>query len=128
MDYTALIPFAATVGVTVVDASPDRVVGTLDWAPERTTTGGGLHGGALMTLADCVGAVCAYLNLPDGASTATISSATNFLRAVRTGSVTAIAKPIHAGRSFSTIVTEIRDHEGNLIAQVTQTQAVKLPR
>jgi 1,4-dihydroxy-2-naphthoyl-CoA hydrolase len=58
------------------------VVGTLDWSPERTTTGGTLHGGALMGLADVVGAVCAFLHLPEGAGTATVSSSTNFLRAV----------------------------------------------
>jgi uncharacterized protein (TIGR00369 family) len=128
MDFTELIPFARTVGVRIVEADADRVVAALDWAPERTTTGGGLHGGALMTLADCAGAVCAYLNLPEGASTTTISSATNFLRGVRAGAVTAIATPIHIGRSFTTVVTEIRDDEGKLVAQVTQTQAVLYAR
>jgi len=128
VDYAGMIPFAGTVGVSIVEAAADRVVGTLEWAPERTTTGGGLHGGALMTLADCVGAVCAYLNLPDGASTSTISSATNFLRGVRAGTVTAVARPIHAGRSFTTVVTELRDDDDKLVAQVTQTQAVLYPR
>ncbi len=124
MDFGSLIPFARTVGVDIVDAAPDQVVATLDWTPERTTTGGSMHGGALMTLADCAGAVCAFLNLPEGASTATVSSATNFLGGVRGGTVTATARPIHIGRSFSTVVTEIRDRDGRLVAQVTQTQAI----
>ena len=56
------------------------VVGELDWAPERCTVGGVLHGGTLMTLADSVGAVCAFLSLPAGATgTSTIASKTNLV-------------------------------------------------
>jgi 1,4-dihydroxy-2-naphthoyl-CoA hydrolase len=55
------------------------------WQPDLCTSGGVLHGGALMALADTLGAVCAFLNLPSGAGTATISSSTNLLRAVRGG-------------------------------------------
>ena len=56
--------------------------------------GGLLHGGALMTLADSAGAMCAFLNLPDGAvGTATIESKTNFLGAVTSGVVRATSTP-----------------------------------
>ena len=61
-------------------AAPHKVVGELDWNPDQTTTGGGMHGGALMSLADTVGAVCAFLNLPPGAGTSTTSSSTVCLR------------------------------------------------
>ena len=65
------------------------------------------------------------LNLPDGASgTATISSATNFLRGVRTGHVDAVAQPLQTGRTVIVVETEIRDAEGRAVAKVTQTQAV----
>ena len=77
-----------------------------------------------MSLADTIGAVCAFLNLPPGADTATISSSTNMLRAVRSGEVTATARPLHAGRSVIAVQTELRDGEGRLVAQVTQAQAV----
>lgn len=123
-DLLALMPFARTLGLDLVSVDPAEVVGTLDWAPERTTAGGGLHGGALMALADTVGAVCAHLNLPPGTGTSTTSSSTVFLRAVRSGTVTATARPLHAGRSTVAVVTELRDAEGRLVAQVTQTQAV----
>jgi len=94
------------------------------WAPERCTAGGVLHGGALMTLADSLGGVCAFLNLPPRAGTATISSSTNMLRAVREGEVTGISRPLHAGRSVIVVETGLRDGEGRLVAQVTQAQAV----
>ena len=123
-DYAALMPFAAASGVRIVRATADEVVGELDWAPERTTAGGVLHGGAIMTLADSVGAVCAFLNLPDGATTSTTSSSTAFVRGVRSGTATALARPLHVGRSTIAVVTEIRDESGRLVAQVTQSQAV----
>lgn len=123
-DLVALMPFAAGLGVQISQASKYEVVGSLDWAPERTTAGGGLHGGALMTLADSVGAVCAVLNLPPDTSTSTTSSNTVFLRGVRSGIVTATARPLHAGRSTIAVTTELRDGDGRLVAQVTQTQAV----
>src|SRR4051812_47225389 len=72
-ELLALMPFAAGTGVELDRADPAEVAGRLAWAPERCTAGGLMHGGALMTLADSVGAVCAFLNLPPGASTATVS-------------------------------------------------------
>jgi 1,4-dihydroxy-2-naphthoyl-CoA hydrolase len=124
VDFISVIPFAASLGVQISDASKDEVVGSLEWAPDRTTTSGTMHGGALMTLADTVGAVCAFLNLPPDTSTSTTSSSTVFLRAVRSGAVTATARPLHAGRSTIAVTTELRDGDGRLVAQVTQSQAV----
>jgi 1,4-dihydroxy-2-naphthoyl-CoA hydrolase len=83
--FVAMMPFAARLGIQLDFAAPDRVVGRMRWQPDLCTSGGVLHGGALMALADTLGAVCAFLNLPSGAGTATISSSTNLLRAVRGG-------------------------------------------
>jgi uncharacterized protein (TIGR00369 family) len=118
------IPFAASLGITVDTASADEVVARMPYDESRTTLGGALNGGALMSLADNVGAVCAFLNLPSGAGTSTTSSATVFLRGVRSGDVTATARPLHVGRSTIVVVTELRDDSGRLVAQVTQSQAV----
>jgi uncharacterized protein (TIGR00369 family) len=123
-DYAALMPFAQAIGISIVEATPEEVVGRLDWAGERTTAGGLLHGGALMTLADSTAAVCAFLNLPAGATTSTTSSNTVFVRGVRSGTVTAAARPLHVGRTTIAVTTEIRDDAGRLVAQVTQSQAV----
>ena len=98
MDLHELMPFAIASGVELEAAAADEVRGSLAWTEDRCTAGGVLHGGALMTLADTVGALCAFLNLPDGAGTSTIESKTNFVRAVRSGSVRATARPLHVGR------------------------------
>jgi 1,4-dihydroxy-2-naphthoyl-CoA hydrolase len=123
-----LMPFAARLGIVLESAEPRQVVGRLAWDGDLCTTGGVLHGGVLMTLADSLGGLCAFLNLPEGANTATISSTTNFLRAVRSGNVTGTAHPVHVGRSVIVVQTELRDDAGRLAAQVTQAQAVLTTR
>jgi 1,4-dihydroxy-2-naphthoyl-CoA hydrolase len=123
-DVGASIPFAASLGVEVTSADPAEVCGTLAWAPQWCTAGGVLHGGALMALGDTLGAVCAFLNLPSGAETTTVESKTNFFRAVRGGRVTGTARPLHVGRSFIVVQTDLVDDDGRRVAQVTQTQAV----
>jgi uncharacterized protein (TIGR00369 family) len=120
----ALMPFAEAIGVEIESASADQVRGGLDWAPERCTTGQVLHGGALMALADSLGAVCAYLNLPDDTVTSTIESKTNFFRGLRSGRATATSTPVHVGRTTIVVQTDIRDDRGKRLALVTQTQAV----
>ena len=121
------MPFADLVGVSILSATPGEVRGRLDWSPERCTSLGLMHGAALMALADSVGAVCAFLNLPEGAGTATIESKTNFFRAVREGHVDSVSKPLHIGRTTIVVQTDIFDAAGRRVAQVTQTQAVLVP-
>lgn len=123
-ELLALMPFAQTCGIRLLTTTPAEVRGEIDWAAERCTTAGVLHGGALMTLADSLGAVCAFLNLPAGATTSTIESKTNFFRAVRDGTVAGTTTPVHVGRTTIVVQTEIRDSGDRLVALVTQTQAV----
>jgi 1,4-dihydroxy-2-naphthoyl-CoA hydrolase len=119
----AAMPFAAKLGLEVDAASPEEVRGSLAYASDLCTAGGVLHGGVLMALADALGAICAYLNLPEGATTATIESKTNFFRPVREGRVEAVSSPLHVGRTVIVVQTDIRA-AGKHVAQVTQTQAV----
>jgi uncharacterized protein (TIGR00369 family) len=123
-DLVALMPFAQQLGVRVDSATKDEVRGRLDWRAELCTAGEVMHGGALMTLADSVGAICAFLNLPEGASTATLESKTNFFRAVRERHVDAVAKPLHVGRTSIVVQTDLADAKGRSVALVIQTQAI----
>jgi 1,4-dihydroxy-2-naphthoyl-CoA hydrolase len=120
-----LVPLAATLGITADAAGPEEVVLSLDWAPSLTTGGDVLHGGIVMALADTSGAVCAFLNLPEGAvGTTTIESKTNFLAATRSGTVKAHSRPLHIGRRVIVVETEIRGEGGKLAAKTIQSQAV----
>jgi 1,4-dihydroxy-2-naphthoyl-CoA hydrolase len=119
------MPFAGLIGSSLVSADGSGVRARLEWDESRCTAGGVLHGGALMSLADSAAAVCAFLNLPEGAAgTTTVESKTNFLRGVRQGAVVATSKPLHKGRRFIVVETELVDDEDRLVAKVTQTQAV----
>jgi 1,4-dihydroxy-2-naphthoyl-CoA hydrolase len=123
-DLVAAMPFAERLGLRVETATKEEVRGSLEWAEELCTAGGVLHGGALMAAADSVGALCAFLNLPEGATTATIESKTNFFRAVRGGTVSLIATPLHVGRTSIVVQTDVWDN-GKRVALVIQTQAVQ---
>ena len=119
------MPLAATLGIRTDEYTADRVVLSLDWSPSLCTAHGILHGGVIMALADSAGGACAVLNLPqDATGTTTIESKTNFVGAVRRGSVTATAAPLHRGGTTIVVETSVRDSDGKLVAKTTQTQLV----
>ncbi|MBI1188244.1 MAG: hotdog fold thioesterase [Alphaproteobacteria bacterium] len=120
----SIIPFAKTMGVVVLEASRDKVVGALAVTREMCTTGGTLHGGASMAFADSLGAIAGYLALPEGATgTTTLESKTNFLGAAKAGTtVTGETTPVHRGRRTSVWQTRITGEDGKPVALVIQTQ------
>jgi 1,4-dihydroxy-2-naphthoyl-CoA hydrolase len=112
-------------GVTLLEAGPERVVATMQVRPDLCTTGGILHGGAVMAFADTLGAVGTFVNLPPGARTTTTDSSTKFLAAAPVGStVTGECTPFHRGRTTMVWQTLVRAESGKLCAVVTQTQLV----
>ena len=119
----AQMPLGATLGIRTF-GGPEEVEATLAWAPELCTAGGVLHGGVLMTLADSAGAVCAFLNVPEGGRTVTIESKTNFFGAVREGEVRALSRPLHRGKTTIVVETDLHDSTGRHVVRTTQTQAV----
>jgi 1,4-dihydroxy-2-naphthoyl-CoA hydrolase len=121
----ALIPFAGQLGITLSQASPDRVVGHLDWAPHLCTSNGIMHGGVLMSFADTIGALVAVLGLADGETTATITSTTQMFRPVTAGSVRAVGLPLNRGRTTATVQTSLFNADDKLVSQTTQIQAIR---
>jgi 1,4-dihydroxy-2-naphthoyl-CoA hydrolase len=125
MDWYEAMPLTGLLGVEGLQTDASEVRARLDWREELCTAGGLMHGGALMALADSAGGLCAYLNLPDGATaTATIQSSTIFLRPVRDGSVDALSRPLNVGRNVIVVETELVDADGRVVARVVQSQAV----
>lgn len=116
--------FAEHLGMRFVETGPDRVVAELEIRDHLRTVRGTLHGGALMALADAAGGTAAIINLPEGASTATIESKTNFFAAGRSGIVRAETTPLHKGRSTMVWQTRITDESGKLLSLTIQTQAI----
>jgi 1,4-dihydroxy-2-naphthoyl-CoA hydrolase len=121
----ALMPLAGHLGLVVDEADASRVIIRLDWAPHLCTSGGILHGGVLMSLADTAGALVTFLGLPEGKTTATITSTSHMFRPVSGGMVRAVAVPVHRGRTTVTAETSVFDAEDRLVAQTVQVQAVR---
>ena len=121
------MPLTALLGLDIVGGDAEAVRARCSWAPERCTSGGVLHGGYLMSVADSVGAMVAIFNLPEGAVTATIESKTNFIRGVTEGDLDVTATLVHAGRTTIVVQTDVTRPDGKLVTRTTQTQAVIRP-
>ncbi|MGP4009721.1 PaaI family thioesterase [Streptomyces sp. 4N124] len=125
-DVYALAPYAKTLGVVFDEMTAAGVRATLAHDLSLSTVGGGLHGGALMGLADVSGAVCAALNGPAGAAPATVESTTHFLRPAHTD-VVATARPLRVGRN-TVVEVNVHDAQGELCARVTQVVTTVKPK
>jgi 1,4-dihydroxy-2-naphthoyl-CoA hydrolase len=117
--------FPGLIGMQLTEVTPERVVGSLEVCPDLCTTGEILHGGAIMAFADTLGAVATFVNLPQGARTATIESKTNFLGAAPVGShLTGECSAFHRGKTTMVWQTLVKTETGKLCAVVIQTQMV----
>src|ERR1700683_4504174 len=121
----AMMPFARQLGLVLAEADANRVVARLDWAPHVCTPSGIMHGGVLMSRADTAGALVTFLGLPEGATTATITSTSQLFRPVSSGFARAVAVPLHRGRTTVTAQTSLYDSAQRLVTQTTQIQAVR---
>lgn len=116
-------------GIEFIEIGAERVSARMRVRADLCTVGDILHGGAIMAFADTLGASATVADLPAGAGTTTIESKTNFLRAApKDSTVIGEATPLHRGRTTMVWQTRITSEDRKLIAVVTQTQMVLLPR
>jgi len=125
-----MLPFSRLLGIEVTQLEPDLVVARMVVRDDLCTDPPILHGGAAMALADTLGGIAAYINLPpDIAGTTTVESKTNFVGMAPAGTlVIGRATPVHRGRQTQVWQTRITTADGRLVAQTTQTQLVLHPR
>ena len=120
-----MLPFAKLMGLTYTSASKDKVTAEMLVREDMCTLPAILHGGAAMAFADTLGAAATFLNLPQGATTTTVESKTNFIAPAPAGSkVIGETTPVHRGRRTMIWQTRVTTPEGKLVALVTQTQMV----
>ena len=120
--------FPGLMGLQLTEAGTERVVATLKVRPDLCTSGGILHGGAVMAFADTLGAIGTFVNLQQlgqGKRTTTVDSSTQFIGAAKVGStVTGESTAFHRGKTTMVWQTLIKTEAGKLCAVVTQTQLV----
>jgi 1,4-dihydroxy-2-naphthoyl-CoA hydrolase len=118
-------PFFRLMGGKIVEVTPDKVVAEVLVREELSNRNGSLHGGAVMAIADNLGGTATFINMPQGASTTTIESKTNFFAAIPVGdTLRAECTPLHRGRTTMVWQTRITRGDGRLAALVTQTQLI----
>jgi uncharacterized protein (TIGR00369 family) len=112
------------IGLTLVEAGKDRVVGTLPVDGNRQPYGL-IHGGANASLAETLGSIAAAINAgPDRAVMGVELSCTHH-RAAREGLVTGVCTPLHVGRTMSTFETVITDDQGRRTCTARLTCLIK---
>lgn len=98
-------------GVEIIEATPEKVVGTLPVKGNRQPYGL-LHGGANAVLAETLGSVAAALNAGPSRAAVGVELSCTHHRAVRDGLVTGVCRPLHVGHSMSTFEITITDESG----------------
>jgi len=104
-------------GLRFVEATPDRVVATIEISDRHHQGYGIVHGGVYSGIIETLASVGAHLYASrDGRAVAGLENHTSFVRAIREGSLTATATPISRGRRSHLWQCDIVDEQGRMIA------------
>jgi len=101
-------------GIEVLEASAERVVGTMPVAG-NTQPYGLLHGGASCVLAETLGSLGAALHAGPGRATIGIEIGATHHSGARDGSVTGVATRLHGGRTLATYEVVITGEDGRRV-------------
>ena len=109
--------FGDVLGLRLEDVTPDRVTARFDVAPHLLQPYGILHGGVLCSVVETVGSVAGAVWWGARGHVVGVSNHTDFLRAVRKGTLLAVARPVHRGRTQQLWTVEITDEQERLVAK-----------
>ncbi|NBM16814.1 hotdog fold thioesterase [Streptomyces sp. GC420] len=107
-------------GVEIVEASADRVVGTMP-VEGNTQPYGLLHGGASAVLAETLGSIGSMLHGGSGKIAVGVDLNCTHHRGVRSGTVTGVATPLHRGRSTATYEIVVTDEQDKRVCTARLT-------
>jgi uncharacterized protein (TIGR00369 family) len=107
--------FDQLIGLRLVELTADGVTAELDVRPELHQPYGILHGGVLTSMVETIGSVSGAVWY-DGPVVG-VSNHTNFLRAVREGTLTARSRPVHRGKTSQLWDIDITDEQDRLVAR-----------
>ena len=116
-------------GITLLEAAPERVVGTMP-VEGNTQPYGLLHGGASCVLAETLGSVGAALHaarIHGGTAVGVDINATHH-KAVRSGVVTGVATPLSLGSAVASYQIVITDEAGAPVCTARLTCFLRRPR
>ena len=108
--------FDRTIGLQITSATADEVTATIEVTPALLQPYGLLHGGVLCSVVETLGSVGGAVWFGDRGNVVGVNNSTPFLRAVREGTLRAVARPVHRGGSQQLWRVEVRDDEDHLVA------------
>jgi uncharacterized protein (TIGR00369 family) len=109
--------FEVSIGLTFTRASADEVACEVPVGPQLLQPYGLVHGGVYASIVETLASVGAALYaMPRQQTTVGLENTTSFLRAVRTGKLLGIARPLHRGRTTQVWEVEVRGDDGQLAA------------
>jgi uncharacterized protein (TIGR00369 family) len=109
--------FFKVLGIEYTEIGADRTVLTCEVTPELLQPYGILHGGVHCSLVESAASVAAAMWFGDRGHVVGVANHTNFLRAVRSGRLTAVATPIHRGRTQQLWQVSVSDDAGREVAR-----------
>jgi len=111
--------------IKLVSADKDKVVATMPIGPNHRQQVGYLHGGISVVLAESVASLGTVLNIdPDKQMAFGLEINANHLRPKREGQLTAVATPLHRGRTTHVWEIKISDENDKLVCVSRCTVAV----
>jgi 1,4-dihydroxy-2-naphthoyl-CoA hydrolase len=117
-------PLDDKLGIQIVDFDPDRLVATMPVAGNEQPFGL-LHGGATCALAESIGSWAAILHAGPGGDVVGIELNASYLRAARSGVVTAVCTPVRRGRTLATYLIQVSDEDGRPTASARLTCLIR---
>jgi uncharacterized protein (TIGR00369 family) len=117
LDANQIDAFVKHLGVEFTEVSGDRVVATWEARPELHQPYGIVHGGAHCSVIETLASVGAALWMGERGKVVGVNNNTDFYRAVREGTLTSTATPLHRGRSQQVWVVETVGEDGKVAAR-----------
>jgi uncharacterized protein (TIGR00369 family) len=114
-------PIGETIGMRMVDISPDFAVFEMQAERRHANPMGTLHGGVLCDLADGAMGMAWSSELEEGESFTTLELKINFLKPIWQAKLRAEARVIRRGRTVGLVECDVRDDKGDLVAHATST-------
>jgi uncharacterized protein (TIGR00369 family) len=126
LPYPAEHGFDALYGLVYTELSDGMVAGEVAVRDELKQQAGLVHGGVYASIAEALASLAtAVAVMPDGKLAMGLSNETSFLRPITEGTIHAVARARHRGRTTWVWEVEISDDDGRLCALTRVTVAVR---
>ena len=117
VDFDA--PFDNQLGLEFTELTPDGAKAKLEVQPKLLQPMGIVHGGVYCSMIESMASTSAYvwLTANGGGNVVGVNNNTDFLRAIRSGTVYGVSEPVHRGRRQQLWLVTIRDEQDRVVAR-----------